>query len=387
MKVTGSLQIRKGTYYMMVRVPDQNGNQKQKLKTTSIKVVGKNQRESRQNKLQANKMLSCWIEELSVEKVPVSDKLFIFCIEDWLERKKRRVRLDTYEAYQCYYDNHLKPFFEPRNLRIDEVTPRLIQKYIDQKEKEGQSPNSINKHLVILNGVFKEAAALQEVSFNPCANVTISRIEEGFHGTAYEAADAKRLLTVIESDPIEPAVYLGLYLGLRRSEVVGLRWQDIDFDHNVVHIRNTVVRFKTISEMEKTKSRASKRDLYLPKGLKQYLLTLRERTETHKQLFGKAYHDGEHICQWPDGRSYTPDYVSRRFKRILELNGLPQIRFHDLRHTAGSLLINQGQSVKQVQEFLGHEKASTTLDIYTHLSFEGKKDTGEKLDELLSGAK
>lgn len=387
MKVTGSLQIRKGTYYMMVRVPDQNGNQKQKLKTTSIKVVGKNQRESRQNKLQADKMLSCWIEELSVEKAPVSDKLFIFCIEDWLERKKRRVRLDTYEAYQCYYDNHLKSFFEPRNLRIDEVTPRLIQKYVDQKEKEGQSPNSINKHLVILNGVFKEAAALQEVSFNPCANVTISRIEEEFHGTAYEAADAKRLLTVIESDPIEPAVHLGLYLGLRRSEVVGLRWQDIDFDHNVVHIRNTVVRFKTISEMEKTKSRASKRDLYLPKGLKQYLLTLRERTETYKQLFGKAYHDGEHICQWPDGRSYTPDYVSRRFKRILELSGLPQIRFHDLRHTAGSLLINQGQSVKQVQEFLGHEKASTTLDIYTHLSFEGKKDTGEKLDELLSGAK
>lgn len=387
MKVTGSLQIRKGTYYMIVRVPDQNGNQKQKLKTTSIKAVGKNQRESRQNKLQADKMLSSWIEELSVEKAPVSDKLFIFCIEDWLERKKRRVRLDTYEAYQCYYDNHLKPFFEPRNLRIDEVTPRLIQKYVDQKEKEGQSPNSINKHLVILNGVFKEAAALQEVSFNPCANVTISRIEEEFHGTAYEAADAKRLLTVIESDPIEPAVYLGLYLGLRRSEVVGLRWQDIDFNHNVVHIRNTVVRFKTISEMEKTKSRASKRDLYLPKGLKQYLLTLRERTETHKQLLGKAYHDGEHICQWPDGHSYTPDYVSRRFKRILELNGLPQIRFHDLRHTAGSLLINQGQSVKQVQEFLGHEKASTTLDIYTHLSFEGKKDTGEKLDELLSGAK
>lgn len=387
MKVTGSLQIRKGTYYMMVRVPDQNGNQKQKLKTTSIKVVGKNQRESRQNKLQADKMLSSWIKELSIEKEPASDKLFIFCIEDWLERKKRRVRLDTYEAYQCYYDNHLKPFFEPRNLKIDEVTPRLIQKYVDQKEREGQSPNSINKHLVVLNGVFKEAAALQEVSLNPCANVTISRIEEEFHGTAYEAADAKRLLTTIEGDAIEPAVYLGLYLGLRRSEVVGLRWGDIDFEHNVVHIRNTVVRFKTISELEKTKSRASKRDLYLPRGLKQYLLSLRARTETHRQLFGKAYHDGEHICQWPDGRTYTPDYVSRRFKRILELNGLPQIRFHDLRHTAGSLLINQGQSVKQVQEFLGHEKASTTLDIYTHLSFEGKKDTGEKLDELLSGAK
>lgn len=387
MKVTGSLQIRSGTYYMMVRAPDANGIQKQKLKTTGIKVTGKNQRESRQNKLQADKMLASWIEELSIGNAQPSDKLFIFCIEDWLERKKRRVRLDTYEAYQCYYDNHLKPFFEPRKLKIDEVTPRLIQKYVDLKEKEGQSPNSINKHLVVLNGVFKEAAALQEVSFNPCANVTISRIEEEFHGTAYEAADAKRLLIAIEGDAIEPAVYLGLYLGLRRSEVVGLRWKDIDFVNNVVHVRNTVVRFKTISELEKTKSRASKRDLYLPNGLKCYLLSLRKRTEANQEIFGKAYNGGDHICQWPDGRTYTPDYVSRRFKRILELNGLPQIRFHDLRHTAGSLLINQGQSVKQVQEFLGHEKASTTLDIYTHLSFEGKKDTGEKLDELLSGTK
>lgn len=386
MKVTGSLQIRSGTYYMMVRVPDVNGIQKQKLKTTGIKVTGKNQRESRQNKLQADKMLAAWIEELSAGKIQPSEKLFILCIEDWLERKRRRVRLDTYEAYQCYYDNHIKPFFEPRKLKIDEVTPRLIQKYIDQKEKEGQSPNSINKHLVVLNGVFKEALALQEISFNPCSNVTVSRIDEEFHGSAYEIGDARRLLAAIDGDAIEPAVYLGLYLGLRRSEVVGLRWGDIDFEHNVVHIRNTVVRFKTISELEKTKSRASKRDLYLPNGLKYYLLLLRKRTEANKEMFGKVYNGCDHICQWPDGRSYTPDYISRRFKRILELNGLPHIRFHDLRHTAGSLLINKGQSVKQVQEFLGHEKASTTLDIYTHLSFEGKKDTGEKLDELLSDA-
>lgn len=386
MKVTGSLQIRSGTYYMMVRVPDANGIQKQRLKSTRIKVVGKNQRESRQNKLAADKMLAAWMEELSVDKLQASEKLFIFCIEDWLERKKRRVRLDTYEAYQCYYDNHIKPFFEPRKLKIGEVAPRLVQKYVDQKEKEGQSPNSINKHLVVLNGVFKEALALQEISFNPCSNVTISRIEEDFHGSAYEAADAKQLLTAVDGDAIEPAVYLGLYLGLRRSEVVGLRWCDIDFVNNVVHVRNTVVRFKTISELEKTKSRASKRDLYLPNGLKCYLLSLRKRTEANKEMFGSAYRGGGHICQWPDGRSYTPDYVSRRFKRILELNGLPNIRFHDLRHTAGSLLISKGQSVKQVQEFLGHEKASTTLDIYTHLSFEGKKDTGEKLDELLSDA-
>lgn len=384
MKVTGSLQNRNGIYTMMVRVPDLNGILKQKMKSTGIRVEAKTQREARQNKIQADKLLAKWIDELSTGKVPVSTKLFIFCIEEWLQRKQRRVRIDTYEAYQCYYDNHIKPYFEPRKLKLDEVTPRIIQCYVDQKEKEGLSPNSINKHLVVLNGVFKEAIALQEASYNPCANVTISKAETEFHGSAYEPEDAKKLLKAIEGDAIDPAVYLGLYLGLRRSEVAGLRWQDIDFENNVVRIRNTVVRFSTISELEKTKSRASKRDLYLPKGLKTYLLGWKNKIEENRAFFGSVHVGSDHVCQWPDGRAYTPDYISRRFRSVLEANGLPLIRFHDLRHTAGSLLINQGQSVKQVQEFLGHEKASTTLDIYTHLSFEGKKDTAEKLDELLS---
>lgn len=101
---------------------------------------------------------------------------------------------------------------------------------------------------------------------------------------------------------------------------------------------------------------------------------------------GKGYVGGDHVCQWPDGQPYKPDYISRRFRTVLEKNGLPRIRFHDLRHTAGSLLINDGQSVKQVQEFLGHEKASTTLDIYTHLSIENKCDTAQKLDRLLDAS-
>lgn len=382
MKVTGSLQNRNGIYYMMVRVPDEYGIFKQRSKTTKIKVEGRNKRETQLNKIEAGKMLAKWIEELSSGRGLGRDKPFIFYIEEWMERKKRRVRLNTYEAYQSYYDNHIKLYFEPKKLKISEVTPRIIQKYVDQKEKEGLSPNSINKHLVVLNGVFKEAIAFQETSYNPCIGVTISKAEP-FHGSAYEPETAQTLLNLVKGDPIEPAVYLGLYLGLRRSEVAGLRWKDIDFDNNLVHIRNTVVKFKTLSEQEKTKTRSSKRDLYLPTGLKRYLLDLRVKTEFNKRFLGAGYHDGEHVCQWPDGKAYAPDYITHRFRKVLEANDLPVIRFHDLRHTAGSILINGGHSVKQVQEFLGHEKASTTLDIYTHLSIDNKQDTAQKMDQLL----
>ena len=188
---------------------------------------------------------------------------------------------------------------------------------------------------------------------------------------------ARHLLEAIKGDPIEPAVYLGLYLGLRRSEVAGLRWSDVDFEKGVVHIRNTVVRFSSVSEQEKTKNHSSRRDLYLPSGLRDYLLE-------NQKFPGVKISEKAHICQWPDGSPYKPDYISRRFKKVLQRSGLPLIRFHDLRHTAGSLLINNGQSILQVQNFLGHKKASTTLNIYSHIYMEGKKETALKIDELLS---
>ena len=155
-------------------------------------------------------------------------------------------------------------------------------------------------------------------------------------------------------------------------------------ENGIVHIRNTVVRFSTISELEKTKSRASKRDLFMPKALKEYLQTVWDRQEEERKLTGRTFSDTEHICQWADGTVFQPDYVSQRFAKILKKNDLPHIRFHDLRHTAGSMLVNQGHTINQVQEFFGHEKASTTLDIYTHVSMEGKKDTALAMDKLFA---
>ena len=384
MKVTGSLQEKNGIYQMVVRVPDQNGIYKQKSKSTRIKIKGKNQRESRSNRLKADRMLAEWLDELSRAESYGGDKDLIAAIEDWLAEKQRTIRLDSYESYLCSYKVHIKPYFEKKKLKLGDVTPRVIQQYVREKENAGQTRKSIRKHMVILNGVFKEAVAMGELMYNPCANITVrSRNEDHFEGTAYDAAMAKKLLAAIRGDPVEPAVYLGLFLGLRRSEVVGLRWKDVDMESGIVHIRNTVVQFTTISEQEKTKSKASRRDLFMPNALKAYLQTLWEKQQKDREQTGRTYSDEEHLCQWPDGSMFQPDYVSRRFNKVLVQNKLPIIRFHDLRHTAGSLLVNGGHTIKQVQEFLGHEKASTTLDIYTHISMEGKKNTADVMDALL----
>ena len=385
MKVTGSLQEKNGIYQMAVRVPDINGNMKQKSKSTRIKVKGKNQRETRSNKQKADRMLAEWLDTLSRSESYGADKDLIESIEDWLTMKKKQLRPDSYESYLNLYHVHVKPYFEGRGLTLGDVTPRVIMQYVRAKEDAGQSRKSIRKHLVILNGVFKEAIAMGELTYNPCVNITVKdNRDDHFEGTAYDIPTAKRLLEAVKGDPIEPAVYLGLLLGLRRSEAVGLRWKDIDMENGLVHIRNTVVRFSTISELEKTKSKASKRDLFMPSALKKYLQTVWDKQEEERKLVERPYSDEEHICQWADGTVFQPDYVSQRFSKLLKKNNLPHIRFHDLRHTAGSMLVNQGHTIKQVQEFLGHENASTTLDIYTHVSVEGKKDTAQVMDQLLA---
>lgn len=384
MKVTGSIQPKHGYYQMVVRIPKDEQHHRQKSKSTGVPVEGRTHRESDANKKKAEKMLTKWIIELEEKNTVDSDRMLVDCIDEWLERHKASIRINTWELYDSYVRNHIRPYFEPKGMKISDVTGRDIQRYIDAKYKEGQSPQSIKKHLVILNGVFQESVNFCERETNPCNGVSLPKVKK-FKGDFYTVDQVQKLLSCLDDDPVKPAVMLGLYLGLRRSEVAGLRWQDIDFDNNIVHIRNTIVRFSSLIEEEHTKSDSSERDLFLPNGLKTYLLELQERQNQNSIVCGAEYKSSGHVCQWPDGAPYRPDYITHRFHAFLEKNDLPMIRFHDLRHTAGSLLFNSGcVSGKQIQEFLGHSQISTTMDIYVHSSFEGKQETANNLDAILS---
>lgn len=386
MRVTGSLQKRKNIYHAMIRVKSDDGVEKQISKTTHIQVTGKTKRETDANFKKANKVLQRIILEYEQQVAIASDKMFIVWIEEWLARKKKDVRVITYEAYASYARSHIIPYFEPLKLKIDAVTARTIQRYIDKKSDDGLSTASLKKHMVIFNGVFETALDFGDIAINPCSRVKLPKAKR-HEGHAYTSEQAKQLLVAIEGTPIQPPVMLALYLGLRRSEALGLRWQDVDFDADVVRIRNTVVRLYSMVEGEQTKSRASKRNLYLMPALKEYLSELKDAQEHMRSLCGTEYLDTggvvTHVCTWPNGKLLSPDYISRAFQRLLDKHGLPRITFHELRHTCGSLLINAGMNIKEVQEYLGHEQVSTTLDIYTHLSADKKVEAGRCLNNLL----
>ena len=380
--MTGSLQIKSGMFYTVIRIPDSTGHDQQKWESTGVEEGEKGEKRDRREKAKA--ILHKRIADYETQQVTYSKEiLFLDWFDTWMEQKRDEIRPNTWECYDLYMQKHIIPYFKPLKLKLREVNALHIQRYYNTKRKT-LAANTIQKHSVLIRGALKEAVRKKLIPYNPVDGATLPK-RKRYRGKAYTVDQANALMSAIgASDVIKPAIVLGLFYGLRRSEVCGLRWRDIDFKAGKIYIRNTVVRMTSLIEGEQTKSEASTRTLYFIPETKDYFLNLYRLQKENCLLLGNVTDFNQHVCVWDDGSPLLPAYVSRRFKKVLVKNGLPIIRFHDLRHTAGSLLLSKGVSIKQVQEFLGHELASTTLDIYGHVYDESKQETANVMGGLLA---
>ena len=158
--------------------------------------------------------------------------------------------------------------------------------------------------------------------------------------------------------------------GLRRSECAGLRWSAIDFRARRMVINHTaVISNGRIIYADNVKTRSSYRTLPLSDSLRRYLLDLRRRQKANRRKYGKSYCQTDYVCCFEDGSPLRPDYISREFGRVCRRAALPRIRFHDLRHSVAPLLLQQGFSLKQIQDWLGHADISTTANVYAHVPY------------------
>jgi len=196
----------------------------------------------------------------------------------------------------------------------------------------------------------------------------------------YSEAEVNLLLNKAKEagEPIRAAITLAVSYGMRRSEVLGLRWKDIDFERETLTVCNTVVQNGELRiEEERTKTAKSHRSIGLLPMTIPYLKELREKQAAAKLKTDK-------VVAWMDGQEVRPDFIYRKTRQLMKKCGLPVIRFHDLRHTAASLLAPH-VTPKQLQEFLGHEDISTTLGIYAHVLDDQKRETTAAMNNVLSG--
>ena len=214
---------------------------------------------------------------------------------------------------------------------------------------------------------------------NPADKVQRPKKEQ-YIGSFYNENELNELFEKSKDDPLNLMIRIASYYGLRRSEVLGLKWDAFDFDNKTITIKHTVTIGKIdgkrqIYSKDRTKNKSSYRTLPLIDDIAERLLEFKEQQEYFKKAFGKSYYkkDKDYIFVKPDGKLTRPDYVSEHFKILLNKLGLRHIRFHDLIHSCASLLLAKGIPMKAIQEWLGHSNFSTTANIYAHLDSNSKQ--------------
>lgn len=383
--VAGHLQEKNGMFYVVLNYRDENGKRKTPWISTNLPVKGNKKRaenfmmDVRRSFVPPNVQR---IEER--EAMQKGDILFTDFLLKWLRVAKSTVKLTTYASYEMMATRIIIPYFETLNIKLKELTTEDIQEFYSA-QLERVSANTVIHYHAVIHRALKYAVKIKTIQSNPAVNVERPR-KEKFIGSFYDKKEINTLFDIIQGHPLEVAIKLAAFYGLRREEIIGLKWTAIDFENNTLTIQHTVTEcnldgkhIEVASDTAKTDS--SLRTMPLVTNFREMLLAKKEKQEHYRKLCGRSYCKEylDYIFVNEMGERWKPRYLSDGFKRILEQNGLRRIRFHDLRHTCASLLLANNVPMKKIQEWLGHSDFSTTANIYAHLDFQSKISSAEAM--------
>ena len=231
------------------------------------------------------------------------------------------------------------------------------------------------------------------IDSNPADKVERPK-KDRFIGSFYDADEVNALLQASKGTKLEMPILFGSFYGLRRSEVIGLKWDAIDFEHDTITIRHTVTSCdidgkRVLVAADTTKTKSSLRTLPLVPFVRERLLALKEEQKENRRLCGRSYNREymDYVCVNEIGDLIKPHYVTESFPKLLKASGMRQIRFHDLRHSCASILINQDVPLLNVSTFLGHSDLSTTANIYAHLDKSKKQESADVISSIFNKAK
>lgn len=394
--VAGHLREKRGIYHMVLSYIDENGKRATPTKSTGLSVKG--------NKKRAEAMLNDWrkSEEIALEKRkasgslkkpdPSKEILFTQFMLEWLEMMRNSVEVTTFAAYSMGIKSKINPYFDKRfpALTLSQLTPKHIQDYYTwEMNVNNVSANTVIHRHANIRKALQYAFKTGLIDINPADRVERPK-KVKYVGSTYNDKELEELFAATKGDLLELPIMLAAFYGLRRSEVLGLRWDAIDFDKKTITIRHTVTQTNldgksVIIEKDRTKTKSSYRTLPLVKPFEDALLRKREEQEQNRKLCGRSYDKShlDYINLNEIGKLITPGFLTQHFPIVLERNGLRKIRFHDLRHSCASLLYAHGVSLKEIQEWLGHSDISTTSNIYTHLDYSSKVASANAILSLL----
>ncbi len=385
MNITASLQIKNSIYQVVLNYKDITGKRKQKWVSTGLSEKGNNKRFANQ-KMQ--EILLDFKNSLNNDNEKEDNaKTFTAFLKEWLFSIKNTIEENTYDSYRVIV-NKTCNYFQEKKILLRNLKPVEIQDFYTFLYSKGLKGNTVLHYHNLIREALQRAMKLDLILSNPADRVEKPKKEQ-FIGSFYSQSELNKLFNIFKDDPLKIVVYLTSFYGLRRSEVLGLKWDSFDFENKMLTIKHKVIQGKKDNKLkvilkDKTKNQSSYRTLPLVPEIISLLQEHKKQIENNKKLCGNSYNKEykDYVCVDFMGKIYRPEYVTDHFTLIMNKNKdtLRKIRFHDLRHSCASLLLAKGIPMKEIQDWLGHSTYSTTANIYAHL----EKDTKNKSANVLS---
>jgi integrase len=314
-----------------------------------------------------------------------------FVRDEWLPGRRGALRQSTWASYRDVLEGRVLPRIGA--LRLDRITPKHVADLIDALGREGNrsafrgpdlSPKTVRNTITILARVFGDAVKRGLIVRNPAEHVERPRhTEEEMRWWSVD--EARRFLAHVADDRLSSLYVLALTTGMRRGELLGLKWGDVNLDAGRLAVRRTLIETANQIRWSEPKTAASKRVVTLDAGTVAALRAHRARQLEERLAVGSGYLDGDLVFADVAGEPSHPASVSKAFTRHVEAAGVPAIRFHDLRHTAATTMLEQGVPLKVVSERLGHSSTRITADRYQHVGESMQTEAAAKLGAALLG--
>ena len=303
-------------------------------------------------------------------------------LDQWLaEVVAPNVRPSTYKDYEVDVRLHLKPSIG--HIPLARLTPLQVQQLLNAKKAAGLSAKSIRELRGTLKNALKHAVRWELIQRNPAAFVDAPRLEQ-YEIQPLTPDEARTFLAAMKGERLEAVYSVALAMGMRRGEILGLRWQDVDLELGYLRVSKQQQRWARQTHLVEPKSSKSRRPLAMPASIVTSLKEHRERQLQEQREAGDQWVETGLVFTRKNGKPLDATGVSKAIHVHLDRAGIAQRRFHDLRHSCATLLLVQGVSPRVVMEILGHSQISLTMNTYTHVVPELRRQAADRMDDLLN---
>lgn len=309
-------------------------------------------------------------------------------LDYWLSVYKQKIRPRSYERYEQIVRLHLIPTMG--KLKLDKLSPQHVQTLYMKKLEEGLSANTVLVIHGMLHKALQSAIRWNMLPFNVCDRVDIPRkVPFEIHPLTNE--QIQKFIDAVHKHPNGALFILAIATGMRRGEIAGLKWRDINLEQCTLQVQRSLTRVPTSMgggyQEAEPKTQKSRRSIVLPIFAVNALIQHRIDQEAIKENAGEYWQDHDYVFCTSIGEHVHPGHdILDVFKKLLKQAGLPNIRFHDLRHSSATMLLGMGIHPKIVQERLGHHDIGTTMNIYSHVLPNMQENAMKRLDDMFSQA-